>query len=268
MVFRTPTSRNRPEADGATAMGPFDVDWSMAAIVLAGALAGGFVNGLTGFGTGLTALPLWLLALEPPVAAQLVSAASVAGHIFTLPATRHAIDWRQLAPMLVAGLIGVPIGIWALPMISLAAFKLTIGCVLIAYCAFMLAAAGRVTLAWGGRGAEAAIGLAGGVLGGLAGLSGALPTVWAALKGWSKEKRRIVFQTFNTTVLSAMLVGCLLQGLIGQRFLLALALALPGTLMGSRLGLLVYRRLDDHRFDRIVLLVLLLSGMALVWWSF
>lgn len=248
-------------------MGLLDVDWTSPAIVLAGALAGGFVNGLTGFGTGLTALPLWLVALEPLVAAQLVSAASVAGHVTTLPAIRHAIDWRRLAPMLAAGLAGVPIGIWALPLISLAAFKLTVGCVLIAYCGFMLAATGRVKLAWGGRGAEAVVGLLGGVLGGLAGLSGALPTVWAALKGWSKEQRRVVFQVFNMTILSAMLAGSLLQGLIGQRLLVALALALPGTLVGARLGSLVYRRLDDRRFDRIVLIVLLLSGMALVWWS-
>ena len=91
----------------------------------------------------------------------------------------------------------------------------------------MLFAAGRVRLAAGGRGAEAAIGLAGGVLGGLAGLSGALPTVWAALKGWPKDERRIVFQAFNMTILSAMLVASLVQGLIGLRFLVALAVALP-----------------------------------------
>lgn len=266
MVFRTPTSRNRL-GGGGTGMGAFVVDWSTLAVVLAGALVGGFVNGLTGFGTGLTALPLWLLALEPAVAAQLVSAASVAGHISTLPAIRHAIDWRRLAPMVIAGLIGVPVGIWALPLISLPAFKLTVGCVLIAYCTFMLAAAGRVRLAWGGRGTEAVIGLASGVLGGLAGLSGALPTVWAALKGWPKEERRVFFQTFNTTILSAMLAGSLLQGLIGMRLLVALALALPGTLIGAYLGSLVYRRLDDRRFDRVVLALLLMSGMALVWWS-
>jgi uncharacterized membrane protein YfcA len=38
-------------------------------------------------------------------------------------------------------------------------------------------------------------------------------------------------------------------------------------LLGSWLGLTVYRRLDDRRFDRIVLLVLLLSGVGLVWFS-
>jgi len=245
----------------------FGADWSTLALLLAGALAGGFVNGLTGFGTGLTALPLWLQAVEPVVAAQLVSAASVAGQVSTLPAIWQAIDWRRLTPMLLAGLIGVPIGTWLLPSISLAAFKLTIGLVLIGYCSFMLLAAGRIRLGVGGPGAEAAVGLAGGVLGGIAGLSGPAPTVWATLKGWPKEQRRVVFQAFNLTILSAMLVASLLQGLIGMRLLAALAVTLPGTLIGARAGSLVYRRLDDRRFDRLVLLLLLLSGIGLVWWN-
>jgi uncharacterized membrane protein YfcA len=242
-------------------------EWSASILILAGALAGGFVNGLTGFGTGLTALPLWLQAVEPVVAAQLVSAASVLGHVATLPAIWRAINWRKLAPMLAAGLIGVPVGTWMLPQISLAAFKLALGWLLIAYCTLMLVAAGRIRLAAGGRSAEAVVGLASGVLGGLAGLSGALPTLWAALKGWPKEERRVVFQTFNTTVLSAMLAASLVQGLIGWRFLAALGVALPGTLIGAHLGSLLYRRLDDRGFDRIVLVLLLLSGLALVWWN-
>ncbi len=55
-------------------------DLQALAFILAGALAGGFVNGLTGFGTALTGLPLWLQAVEPPLAAQLASACSVLGH--------------------------------------------------------------------------------------------------------------------------------------------------------------------------------------------
>jgi uncharacterized membrane protein YfcA len=194
-----------------------------------------------------------------------VSAASVVGHLSTLPSIWAAIDWRRLAPMLAAGLIGVPIGTRLLPHVSVAAFKLTIGFVLIVYCSFMLFAAGRVRLTSGERGAEAAIGLVGGVLGGLAGLSGAAPTVWAALKGWPKVERRVLFQAFNMTILAAMLAVSLVQGLVGWGLLVALAIAFPGTLVGSWLGSRLYRRLDDRRFDRIVLLLLLLSGMILVW---
>ena len=52
-----------------------------------------------------------------------------------------------------------------------------------------------------------------------------------------------------------------------SRFLSALAVALPGTLVGAGLGALLYRRLDDQGFDRIVLGLLLASGLGLVWSS-
>jgi uncharacterized membrane protein YfcA len=248
-------------------MAPFAGDMEVLAFVVAGALAGGFVNGLTGFGFGLTALPLWLQAVEPLVAAQLVAGCSVLGHLSSLPSIWHAIDWRRLAPMLIAGLVGVPIGTWVLPSIGLGTFKFVVGVALVVYCTFMLLAAGRVRLAAGGRGAEAAVGFAGGILGGLAGLSGVLPTVWASLKGWSKTERRVFFQAFNMTLLTAMLVASAAQGLVGSRSMLALGVAGPATLAGGWLGLRLYKRLDDGRFERIVLAILLLSGLGLVWSS-
>jgi uncharacterized membrane protein YfcA len=241
------------------------LDWNVLGFLLAGALAGGFVNGLTGFGTGLTALPLWLQALEPVLAAQLVSAASIVGHVTAVPSIFARADWRRLLPLVAGGLLGVPVGAWLLPYVSLAVFKLAVGIVLIGYCSFMLIAAGRVRLVAGGRIAEACLGVLAGILGGIAGLSGALPNVWAALKGWSKTERRMVFQVFNMTILSAMLLATLAQGLIGMRLVMALVLALPATLIGGRLGAWLYHRLDDRSFDRVVLVALLASGLLLVW---
>jgi uncharacterized membrane protein YfcA len=242
-------------------------DWPTLALILAGALAGGFVNGLTGFGTALTGLPLWLQSVEPLVAAQLASACSVLGHLTTLPVIWRSADWGRLAPMLIAGLIGVPLGTWLLPLISLGSFKIAVGVVLIVYCSFMLFAAGRVVVAAGGHPVEAIIGLAGGILGGLAGLSGVLPTIYASLKGWPKDERRVFFQAFNLVVLTTMLIASAVQGLVGLRFLLAMAVAVPGTLLGSWLGVALYHRLDDRRFDRVVLFVLLVSGAGLIWTS-
>jgi hypothetical protein len=62
-----------------------------------------------------------------------------------------------------------------------------------------------------------------------------------------------------------MLVASVASGLVGLGSVVALCVAAPGTLIGAWLGLGVYRRLDDVRFDRIVLVALLLSGLALVW---
>ena len=244
-------------------MGLLGGDWVALILVLGGALAGGFVNGLTGFGTALTALPPWLLAVEPVVAAQLASACSVAGHVTTMGLIRHVIDWRRSAPMLLAGLAGVPIGTWVLPWLSIPTFKLAVGAIILAYCS-VLFAAGRIRIAAGGKRTVILIGFVSGILGGIAGLSGALPTMWAALKGWPKEERRVFLQIFNFTILTAMMVVSIAQGLVGRRFLEAMVIALPGTLIGARIGSFAYRRLDDRGYDRIVLFLLLLSGLGLV----
>lgn len=237
------------------------------AAIFCGAILGGFVNGLAGFGTGLMALPLWLQVLPPVPAAQLVSATSVAGHLLTLPMVWSSIAWRKLAPMVLAGLAGVPIGIYLLPRTDPATFRLAIGALTVVFAFGMLLATRRVSLPRGGRTSEAIVGFLSGILGGVAGLSGILPTAWTALGGWAKDERRVAMQAFNMTVLSAMLVASFLQGLMGLHLLMLLAVALPGTFLGSRVGSALYRRLDDRRFDRAALVLLLLSGLSLLWFN-
>ena len=67
-----------------------------AALVLLclGALGGGFVSGLAGFGTGLVALGIWLYVLPPSLAVPLVIICSIVGQSSTLPAFLHVIDFK------------------------------------------------------------------------------------------------------------------------------------------------------------------------------
>lgn len=234
-------------------------------LILAGALVGGFVNGLTGFGTALSAMPFWLNAVPPIVAAQLAAAAGVVGQLQTLPKLWPLISWRAVAPYIVAGLAGVPFGIVLLPVVDAKSFKLGIGCILVAYCAFQLISRDRLRITGGGRVADAAVGFASGFLGGLAGVSGALPTIWASLRGLSKDNKRMLFQSFNFTILAAMLFASAVRGLITWEFARALLISVPATIIGSQLGNRLYARVDGRGFDRIVLGLLLLSGITMIW---
>jgi uncharacterized protein len=270
MVFdRAGSSHARSEARSATVI--FDRSRRREAmasditLILAGALAGGFVNGLTGFGTALTAMPFWLQAVPPAIAAQLAAAGGAIGQLQTLPAIWHAIDWRRVAPFILAGLAGVPLGTWLLPHVSIRTFKLGVGIVLVAYCSLLLLTQRRFVVVGGGRLADVLVGLGGGFLRGLAGLSGPLPTIWASLKTWGRDEKRALFQTFNFAILSAMLAASAVAGLMTMELLRALLIALPGTIAGARFGGWVYKRLDVRRFDRLVLCVLMASGLALIW---
>ena len=106
-----------------------------------------------------------------------------------------------------------------------------------------------------------------GVLGGLAGLSGPLPTIWATLRGWGKDERRAVFQAYNLAVLAVVVALHAASGLVTAELGWLAVVALPGTLAGAWLGARAYRRLSDQRFHEVVLGLLGVSGLTLVWAS-
>jgi uncharacterized protein len=112
--------------------------------------------------------------------------------------------------------------------------------------------------------ADAGIGVLNGVLGGSTGLGGILPTIWSGMRGWSRDEQRAVFQP---TAVATFLITLLCLGGLGtvtQETAWLFLLGLPALGGGTWLGWTLYGRLDEASFRRVVLLLLLLSGSALV----
>ena len=65
----------------------------------------------------------------------------------------------------------------------------------------------------------------------LAGLSGPLPTIWSALRGWSKAERRSVLQAYGTAILCFALVAQFAAGILTAEFWKLVLIALPGTIL-------------------------------------
>jgi uncharacterized protein len=237
-------------------------------LLLLGALAGGFVSGLAGFGTALMTLGIWLYVLPPSVVVPLVLIGSIVAQTSTLPTFWRSIDFKLVWPFLIGGLAGVPVGTVLITHADPGVFKLSIGVLLLIFPTALYF--NRSPIAWsiGGRLADAAVGFAGGILGGLAGLSGPLPILWASVRGWGKDERRGVFQTYNWTVLSAALCLQAGTGFITAEVMWLALLALPTTLFGAWLGARSYHALSDRNFYDIVLGLLFVSGLGLVWSSF
>lgn len=236
---------------------------SLAPLIFAGALLAGFVNGLAGFGTGLVALGLWLHVLDPQLAAPLVVICSVIAQFLSLLFIRPPFNLQRLWPFLLGGVLGVPIGVMALDRIETESFRIAVGIFLVIYCAFTLISRRLPVIDAGGWPADGAVGLAGGILGGAAGLSGALPTVWCGLKGWGKADQRAIYQPFNLAVLSWALFSHAWHGVLTADIGLLTLICLPGTMLGVWFGTKAYGRIDDRQFRIIVLWLLLGSGGVL-----
>ena len=234
------------------------------AIVVAGALAAGFVNGLSGTGYALVALGFWLQAMSPITSAPLTALCGVAGHIQSLPTIWKGVRWPRLWPMLLAGIVGVPIGTLLLDHVQPNPLRIGVGVLLIVYSAWMAFVRRPPIVTGGGRLADAAVGFTGGVMGGMASLSGPAPAIWAQLRGLGRAEQRGINQPYNMSVLLLALASAGVAGFLDRTFFVWAVICLPTTLIGARIGLALYGRLDDAQFRRILLALLGLSGASLI----
>lgn len=234
-------------------------------ILLAGAFAGGFVLGLTGFGNGVTAYGLWLYVLSPQLGAPLVAIGSVTAHILMYRGFRHVIYPRRVLPFVLGGLLGVPIGTWLLTIVSVPAFKLFGGVLLVGYSLLTLVGGLRLRVTSENKVLDSFVGWIGGVCAGLASLSGPIITIWCGLKGWSKDEQRGAYQPYNFAMLTLAMVAFGVAGLLTREFWILVALSLPVTVAAMWLGRRLYGHIDDVQFQRIVLVLLTLSGLGLIW---
>ena len=236
-------------------------------IILAGAAAAGFAQGVSGFAFSLVALSIWAWAVEPQLAAPMSVFGALVGQLVALPWVWRGFELRKLLPLVVGGLLGVPLGAFLLQWLDPTVFRFGLGVFLLLYCPLMLLLPADYSWPHGGRAADGAAGFAGGVLGGIAGISGPVPTLWTTLRGWDKDTQRGVLQAFNIAMHMATLTAYALSGSITNETLTMFAWITPALAIPAVLGVLLFRRLATRTFRRLILLLLLVSGATLVWGS-
>ena len=236
-------------------------------IFLLGAGAGGFVTGLAGFGTALVVSAFWLHFLDPVVVAPLAAACSVVGQVSALKGTWRQLQWKAVTPFLIGAFIGLPIGVWSLDYVEPAQVKLAVGVFLAGYSIYSLYFLFRGNIAKitiDNRFADGAVGVIGGVMGGIAGLSGPAPLIWCQLRGLAKQVQRGLYQPYNAIILATAVAVHAFYGRVDGEVGWAFLISIPATVIGSWIGTMLYHRLDDRVFNIIVQCLLLLSGVTLL----
>ena len=174
-----------------------------------GALVGGIAAGGTGFAFGLAASSIWLHYIDPLQSGILVAGCGLLLHLTTIWQQRQHVEPARIWPFVVGGLFGVPIGVHFLAYTDAAALKIVLAVFLIVFGTYALLAPKLATVTGGGRPADVSIGFLGGILGGLGGYSGVLPTIWTQLRGWPKEIARAVYQPYVIVMQAVTLAGIL-----------------------------------------------------------
>lgn len=224
-------------------------------------LAGG-VQGVTGFGGALVAIPLLSLVMDVKQAVPL----SILNGLVTTTAMaytlRHHLDWRKILPMLIGSLPGTILGTLLLKEADAGLISRMLGLILVAVSVFNLRFAPRPvnpSRTWGH-----VAGFFSGAITATVGAGGPPVIIYATLHDWNKDEIRATLTGFfviNGYVTAAFHAGSgIITGHTLHLFALTGGFVLLGTMAGSRIS----TRMPRRTYLRIVYLLLIGLGVMLL----
>jgi uncharacterized membrane protein YfcA len=226
-------------------------------------LAAAFLRSALGFGDAVVAMPLLAMTVGLKTASPLVAFMGPTISVLILARSWRRIEVRTAGRLVLATLLGIPVGVFGLAHLPEAPLKVLLGVLILSYGLFGLArpsARIRREKAW----YPWAVGWTAGILGGAYNTNGPPVVAYGILSGWPPETFRATLQGYFLPTGLAILAGHGLAGLWTGEVVRLYLYALPGLVLGVVLGGLLHRKLSQRDFAKLVYGFLAAMGALLL----
>ncbi|HLP45068.1 MAG TPA: sulfite exporter TauE/SafE family protein [Candidatus Kapabacteria bacterium] len=236
---------------------------------IGGALVlGGFIQSSSGFGFGLFIIPVLLFfgfSLAPTVIIVVIG--SAIQKVTALPYLKQHLDWKEMMPFILIGLLGLPLGIYAMFKISnmdQPIVKQVIGGLVMVMLVLQWKGAIKirehVPKFWGYT-----AGLLAGILNGFANIGGPPLVLWTLAHRWSNQKMRGTIIAFSLIFVPFQLVLMLITfGSVMFSPLLKAMVLSPAVLLGTWIGLKIGEKISQDHLRIYMQALLLFIAVASV----
>lgn len=222
----------------------------------------GLVQGLTGFGSALVAMPLFLLFLDARTAVPLSILNGLIITIYLCLQLKRHLDRRKIFPLLLGCLPGIIAGVYFLKRADNTWIKILLGILLVGYASFSLKFKPRA-IKMPSFGPYAA-GFATGVIGSAFSAGGPPVIIYTMLAGWSKDSIKAtlsgLFLITGILIAGAHWFSGLTNGLVLRYLAVSAIPVISGVWSGSR----IYYRTTTESYIRIILFLLIGLGALMI----
>lgn len=231
--------------------------------ILTIALLAGMIQGLSGFGSALVAVPLLALVLPVETVVPLMALLGMTISGYNLLHLRHAVRVAPVRRLLGGYLMGTPIGLYALKQAPESALLGALGLFLCGYA--LLALSGRQPRANWLREWRVGLGAVSGALGAAFSTNGP-PVILhvAAHPEWDADRQKATLVLYFLLASGITVIAHSLSGFVSNEVVTLYLCCVPLLIIGTQLGVRFYRRLGPHNYRRLTFLLILLTGVMLV----
>ncbi len=221
-----------------------------------------FTQGLSGFGVALVSMALLpnLIGIQASIA--LVALVAFVVDLGVLLRYWRSLQFKIMLPLILASFVGVPLGIFLLRRLDEAITLPLLGIIIAGYALYALS--GLKLPALKSRGWAYGAGFLGGLLGGAYNTPGPPVIVYASCKKWEPDTFKGNLQTFFIQNSIIVLLGHFLSGSFTPEIWSLFWRGLPWLVVGIIAGLSTDRWINPEVFRKIVLVLLVVTGLRLV----
>ncbi len=225
-------------------------------------LAGGLIQGCTGFGLGMVLSPCLMFLLPPAAVVPTVLTISLANTFIVVMHGRRHLRLGLVGPLVATGLLGMRLGVEIVKELNPLYIKLSVGVLVILFSSAILAGWRRTVR--NERLGLLGVGFLGGILGGSTSMSGPPVILFLSNQGIPRDTFRANISCFFLLNGLCGLVIFNIEGLYTLDVIKQAGVYMPALLLGSVAGVWLSQRVPELLFQRLVMIGILCVGALLV----
>lgn len=219
------------------------------------------ITGLSGFGSGLIAIPMLALFLPLPLVVAVLTLLSYGSTVIQSITLRKHTRWQDVWPLLPFTLVGIVLAMWLLATAPLQNLALILGGFITSYAVYALL---DLKPLQGRRIWAIFAGGFGGFIGTLFGTGGPFYVIYFNLRRLDKAQFRATIATTFLIDGGVRVAGYASIGYFTEQVWWLSLLLLPVLIVGLMIGHALHFKINQRQFHLIINLMLLLSGSLLI----
>ena len=219
------------------------------------------VKGLSGFGSGLIAIPLLAFIFPLTFIVPVLGLLSYSGTIMQSFHLRKQVVWRDMLPIIPFSILGIVIALWLLVNVDANRLVMALGVFVLMYAIYSLL---PLSVHAGGRRWAIVAGSCGGMVGALFGTGGPFYVVYLKMRQLNKHQFRATIAMIFLVDGGARMTAYALNGLFTSQVLWMVLTLLPVLFIGMYVGHHLHIKIDQRRFNQVISVLLMVSGLMLI----
>jgi len=225
-------------------------------------LLAGFIQGVSGFGSALVAIPLLTLIIDIKAAVPLCILNSLVITTYLSLKMRKHLDTKKIFPLCVAAVPGIIVGSTVLKLVSSSIIRINLGILLVAYSLYSLFTkpkSRKLHKAW-----SYIAGFLSGAIGGAFSAGGPPTIIYTTLNDWDKDTIKATlsgFFLFNSYLIAIVHV---VEGLTTIDIFTYFMISAPFVFLGTVLGTICYGKIPRQRYLQIIFAFLAAMGIMMI----